>query len=230
MLKRLWQVGFRLLYHELAFCYDLVSRLVSLGHWRAWQRSALSHLPAPEAGIVLELAHGTGDLQFDLLRRGYRAVGLDLSPSMGQLARRKLSHAGVRANLIRGDATRLPLKNEAVAAIVCTFPTAFVFAPAALDEMARVLQAGGMAVIVLTGTLHGKGLRRSFVRQLYRLTGQRDLALDGSELADLFSTRHFSALSQVHSIGKTSVQIAILRRRTPPPAPHQSISEGRIAK
>ncbi|MCZ7544410.1 MAG: hypothetical protein M5R40_13175 [Anaerolineae bacterium] len=45
-LERLWwalvRFGFRLLYNELAFTYDLVSRVVSLGQWRAWQRAAFS--------------------------------------------------------------------------------------------------------------------------------------------------------------------------------------------
>ena len=213
MLNRVWRVCFRLLYHEFAFSYDLVSRLVSLGHWRSWQRTVLDHLPAPEAGLVLELAHGTGDLQLDLWRRGYRTAGLDLSPNMGRLAQRKLTRADLRANLIRGDATSLPMKDVSVAAIVCTFPTSFVFARAALDEMARVLQPGGQAVIVLTGSLEGRGLRRRFIRQLYRLSGQRDQALEAGELVDLFSTRHLKSRSQVLELDGTSVQIATLTRR-----------------
>jgi hypothetical protein len=41
---RLVRFGFRLLYNEFAFSYDLVSKVVSLGAWRCWQQSALKHL------------------------------------------------------------------------------------------------------------------------------------------------------------------------------------------
>ena len=68
--RSLLRFGFRLLYHELAWTYDLVSRVVSLGQWRTWQRTALEHLAARRGDPILELAHGTGDLQID--RPGFR--------------------------------------------------------------------------------------------------------------------------------------------------------------
>ena len=76
--------GFRLLYNEMAFTYDLVSWIVSLGQWRAWQRAALDHIDAPPGARILELAHGTGNLQMDLRAAGYHTVALDLSRAMGR--------------------------------------------------------------------------------------------------------------------------------------------------
>ena len=70
VIERAWWAlvtfGFRLLYNEMAFTYDWVSWIVSLGQWRAWQRSALEHITAPPGTRVLELAHGTGNMQIDL--------------------------------------------------------------------------------------------------------------------------------------------------------------------
>ena len=152
MIGRVWRravgFGFRLLYHECAFSYDFISFAVSLGHWRRWQRAALRFLP--ENGAVLELAHGTGQTQLDLLRAGYRCVGIDLSPNMGRLARRKLQRAGVSGDLTRGDALSLPCADASFSAIICAFPTAFIFDPACLNEMFRVLENGGIAVVVLS--------------------------------------------------------------------------------
>ncbi len=68
---RLVKFGFRLLYNEMAFTYDAVSWIASLGEWREWQRAALKHLNVQPDAHVLELAHGTGNLQLDL-----RAAGL----------------------------------------------------------------------------------------------------------------------------------------------------------
>lgn len=79
--------GFRLLYNEFAFTYDLVSKVVSLGAWHCWQKSALKYLPSATDGIVLELAHGTGEIQIDLKNEGYTTIGYDLSPNMGKIAR-----------------------------------------------------------------------------------------------------------------------------------------------
>ena len=42
--KRLVSFGFRLLYHELAWSYDLVAWLVSCGQWQNWGRAALPYL------------------------------------------------------------------------------------------------------------------------------------------------------------------------------------------
>ena len=80
ILTRIWwglvELGFRLLYNELAWTYDLVSWVVSLGAWRAWQRSALRFLAVPPGSPVLELAHGTGNFQIDLRTAGLDPTGL----------------------------------------------------------------------------------------------------------------------------------------------------------
>ena len=93
MIFKLWwslvRFGFRLLYNEMAFTYDWVSWLVSFGQWRRWQRAALRYLNARPDELVLELAHGTGSLHLDMRARGYRTIGLDLSPYMGRIASRK---------------------------------------------------------------------------------------------------------------------------------------------
>lgn len=78
---------FRLLYHELAWTYDLVAWFVSFGQWKAWGRAAISRLRGPR---VLELAHGPGHLLVAMTRAGLAPVGLDLSPQMGRLARARL--------------------------------------------------------------------------------------------------------------------------------------------
>src|SRR5579859_7143714 len=91
--SRLLNLGFRLLYNEMAWTYDAVSWIVSAGEWRAWQRSALKHLNVAPGALILELAHGTANLQRDLRAAGYDSIGLDLSEAMGRIARRKLRRA-----------------------------------------------------------------------------------------------------------------------------------------
>jgi ubiquinone/menaquinone biosynthesis C-methylase UbiE len=173
-MKRLWwrlvRLGFRLLYNEMAFTYDMVSWLVSLGAWRCWIGSALAHLG--DESPVLELAHGTGNLQIDLHKAGYRAIGYDLSAGMGRIAQAKLAQHGIDARLTRGRAQQLPFASETFAAVVSTFPTDFIFAAATVNEVHRVLKAGGVFVIVPNAQLTGGDWSAKTLEWLYRITGQ----------------------------------------------------------
>jgi ubiquinone/menaquinone biosynthesis C-methylase UbiE len=173
---RLVRFGFRLLYNEFAFTYDVVSRVVSLGAWRCWQRSTLKHIYAD--GLVLELAHGTGDLQLDLNSAGHKTIGYDLSPHMGRLARRKLLRHGIDPRLTRGAAQALPFRDEQFTSVVSTFPSEFIIAPETLREVWRVLADSGVLVIVPGATFSGGGAAKALLEWLYKITGQRQPEAD----------------------------------------------------
>jgi ubiquinone/menaquinone biosynthesis C-methylase UbiE len=170
---RLVELGFRLLYNELAWTYDLVSWVVSLGDWRRWQRTALRFLDVPPGSPVLEIAHGTGNLQIDLRTADLIPTGLDLSPAMGRIARRKLRRHGLATRLVRGQGEALPFPAERFPAVVSTFPTPFITEEATLREIYRVLLPGGRLVIVANGLLTGGGLLGRALEWAYRVTGQR---------------------------------------------------------
>jgi len=176
-LDALWgrsvRCGFRLLYNEMAFTYDTVSKLVSQGQWRCWQRSVFEFLGEPTDDLILELAHGTGDLQLDLAKRGFSAIGYDLSPYMGRIARRKMMRHNISPRLVRGVAQQMPFVDAQWSTIVCTFPTSFIFLPQTLQELARILRDDGRLVIVLSGRFVKSGLIADGLEFLYRVTGQR---------------------------------------------------------
>lgn len=187
--QRLVRFGFRLLYNELAFTYDTVSKIVSMGAWRCWQRSALKFLPAVPDARVLEIAHGTGDLQLDLYAAGYRPVGYDLSPHMGRIAARKLMRHGIMPRLIRGHAEHLPFQAACFDAIVCTFPTNFIFEPRTLAECWRILEADGRLIVVLSGVFTQGGITTRLLELAYRVTGQRETRSAEEELDTDIYTR-----------------------------------------
>ncbi|GAB4555314.1 MAG: hypothetical protein OHK0023_26370 [Anaerolineae bacterium] len=178
--KRIWwrliRFGFRLLYNELAFTYDCVSWVVSLGEWRAWIRAVLPHLHAPHGSTILEIAHGTGNLQLDLLEAGYQPVGIDLSRAMGRIASRKLRRQGKLPSLIRARAQSLPFADGMFAAIACTFPAPFILESETLRELYRVLDAGGRLVIVPNAVFTGGDPAQKALEVAYRITGQRTRA------------------------------------------------------
>lgn len=167
--RRLVRFGFRLLYNELAWAYDGVSWLVSLGAWGAWRRAAL---PFVRGGRVLEIAHGPGHLLLALARAGYDTVGLDLSPFMGRQAQRRLQGQGVVVPLVQGRVQQLPFVAGSFASVVSTFPTDFLFEWAVLTAVYHSLAPNGTFVIVPEGHLTGSGWLPQAIGWLFWLTGQ----------------------------------------------------------
>ena len=225
---RLVSFGFCLLYGELSFTYDLVSWIVSLGAWRDWQRCALEHLPVPEAGTVLELAHGTGHLQVDLRRRNYAAIGLDASPWMGRRAHATMRRAGMQADLFQAQAQQLPLPAASLAAVLSTFPTDFIVYEATLREVYRTLKPGGVLVIVPSAELRtlkpggvlvivpsaeltGHGLLARFLEWLYRVTGQRDGNVQ--HFADRIVAHGFDVAVVPHVLQRSRAEVIVAHRR-----------------
>lgn len=211
-----WQLvkfGFRLLYNEMAFTYDGVAWLASLGQWRNWQRTALDHLNAKPGETVLELAHGTGNTQLDLHAHGYKRLGLDLSAHMGRLATRKLNRHHLPAPLVRGDAQTLPFASASVDAVVSTFPTPFITEQTTLDEIARVLKPNRRLVIVANGVLVSGGIMRDALETAYQVTGQRTAW--PNELAQRFATAGFTLESVQQRCPMSIAQLFIATKTAP---------------
>src|SRR6185503_9483228 len=119
-MKRLLRLFFRLLYHQLAFVYDLVAASVSFHRWQDW---VMSVVPFIEGNRILEIGHGPGHLQRILLSREQITVAIDESAQMGYLA--KCNTDGL-ARLTRGLAQHLPFPNETFDTIVSTFPADYI--------------------------------------------------------------------------------------------------------
>jgi ubiquinone/menaquinone biosynthesis C-methylase UbiE len=172
---------FRLLYNQLAWTYDGVSWAVSLGKWRYWQRAAIPRMTGQR---VLEVAFGTGNLLIDLAQAGYCTYGLELSPYMIRIASRKLQRRELAVPLCQGRVQMLPFADQTFDSIVATFPTNFIYDPASLSEMDRVLRPNGKLVIVPGAYFHNP-LARFFIEWLYLITGQRGSArlFDGTGMS-----------------------------------------------
>jgi ubiquinone/menaquinone biosynthesis C-methylase UbiE len=166
--------GFRLLYNEMAWTYDLVSWGVSLGEWRAWQQAAL---PFVAGRRVLELGHGPGHMLLALQNLGVEVIGLDLSPYMGRQAQQRTQST---VPLVQGRVQNLPFGTAVFDTILATFPTDYIVDPATLAAVYRVLRENGRFVIVPEGHLNGQGHIYRLIDWLFQITGQREgtFALD----------------------------------------------------
>ncbi len=122
------------IYGRHAWAFEMLTTALTAGRFPTWRRSALAHLPAHD---VLDLACGTGALLRELPATSTRLVGVDLSPRMGHVFRRRTP----RAAFVCASADRLPFRSNRFRAVVTTFPTRFLLAPQTLSEVARVLAA-----------------------------------------------------------------------------------------
>lgn len=156
-------------YTSLAWSYDIVAWLVSIGRWNDWVRSAL---PLAQDDPVLELGHGTGHLLAALSEQDRPAFGIDASRQMGRIARRRLQHAGQRVRLVRARAQALPFPAGTYGSVISTFPTEYIALPQSLAEARRVLRPGGRLVVLPLAEIQGRSLPDRFAAWLFRVTGQ----------------------------------------------------------
>jgi ubiquinone/menaquinone biosynthesis C-methylase UbiE len=210
---RLIVLGFRLLYNELAWLYDPISWIFSLGRWRRWQNSIWPYLPA--SGRVLEVGFGPGHLQVDLAKAGYAPIGIDLSPAMHRQARRRLQKLRFDVRLCRARAECLPFASQAFDAVVLTFPTAFVYDPDWLQELKRVLKRSGCAIVVEMASFDRPTPGSRLLEWLYRITGQRGPAPD---LVGLLATVGLGARRETVAINGTSVSLIVAGKQVRGPS------------
>ena len=119
---------------------DFVERLLGRGN-REW-------LGERATGRVLEVAIGTGrSLPFYVTATSL--TGVDLSPEMLAVARRRADERGLPLDLLVGDAEALPVEDAAYDTVLCSLSLCTIPDPAAaIAEMKRVLVPGGRLLLL----------------------------------------------------------------------------------
>ncbi len=116
---------------------------------------------AAARGRVLEIGVGSG-LNFPLYGKQVELVyGIDPSPRLLAIARRRAAASGVPVELLLGSATAIPLADNAVDTVVMTWTLCSIPDPlAALREMRRVLKPNGNLCFVEHGLSPEPGIER----------------------------------------------------------------------
>jgi demethylmenaquinone methyltransferase/2-methoxy-6-polyprenyl-1,4-benzoquinol methylase len=143
--------------------YRLLNRLMSLGQDGAW-RSAMWDAVPEDARVVLDLCTGDGSSLTGLRRPGRLVVGVDASLRMLESAADYHGDRGWAPRLVQADAFRLPLRDHSVDAVTVAFGMRNLRPQErALDEIARVMSAGGTLVAPL---------QRFYLRRVVPLLGR----------------------------------------------------------
>lgn len=153
--------------------------------WFVGRRELLHRLIARyltrQAHLILDLGCGTGMMTESLMRMGYQVIGSDLRPE-GLSA----LHRGVpESRVMQAEATRLPVKNAAVGAVLLLDVLEHAEDRALLAEVHRVLRPRGWAIIAVPAMPwlwsyrdHAAGHLRRYTRaQFRRLLEEADLEI-----------------------------------------------------
>ena len=133
---------------------DLVMRQTQLEEYRR-------EVVGAATGRVLEVGVGSG-LNFPFYGKQVEIVfGIDPSPRLLAIARRRAAASGVRAELLQGSATAIPLADNTIDTVVMTWTLCSIPDPlVALREMRRVLKPGGKLVFAEHGLSPEPGIGR----------------------------------------------------------------------
>lgn len=161
------KAGVEAMFDRIAGRYDLLNHLLSGGTDILWRRRAVRELRLRPGGLYLDLAAGTGDYAFTMLRRepACRVLAADLSLGMLTRMADKARRLGVesRVSLVRGDGERLPLRAGQLDGLAIGYGIRnFPDKQQALLECGRVLRPGGRLAILELAGIPNPLLRRLF--------------------------------------------------------------------
>ncbi len=144
--------------------YDTINSLMTLGLDHRWRRRTVA-MAEPRGAVALDIATGTGELAFEMVRQGARIViGADFCVEMLHAATHKAVRTGMcgRVGLVAADAMRLPFADSTFDCIVNGFMLRNVGnLRATFVELRRVLRTGGRLVCLDLTPPQG-ALRRFF--------------------------------------------------------------------
>jgi len=167
------------MFDAIASRYDLLNHLLSAGLDKQWRKRGVAALKLSGRETVLDLCTGTGDFALAAAEpqsSARRVVGIDFSAAMLQIGKQKVERIpSSRITLVRGDATRIPLRDASVDAATIGFGIRNVEEPRqACLEVLRVLRRDGTLVI-----LEFSLPRSPMVRKFYLWYFRRVLPLIG---------------------------------------------------
>ena len=146
-------------FDRIANRYEVIAKFLSFGILPIWFKRLLEGVEEGER--VLDLACGSGILFGELSKRFNAVVGLDYSLPMLLVAKEKNVS---NAYLVRGDALKLPFKDETFdTAVVSLGLRHFGDTESSLREIFRVLKKGGTLHILEVGIPRNPILEKLFL-------------------------------------------------------------------
>ncbi len=159
------------MFDAIAKTYDKANRYITFGLDLYWRRRVSSFLPPRKDLSVLDCATGTADQLISLLKRSKnikRAVGLDLSLGMLEVAKKKAKKWDIE--FVHGSALCLPFSDALFDCVTLSFGIRNVTdVDRCLYEILRTLKPGGRALILETSLPKAKLVKASHMFYLRKI-------------------------------------------------------------
>lgn len=143
-----WQM-----FNEISHRYDLLNHVLSLGIDYYWRKILVSKVNIKSNLAILDVATGTGDLLFSLLKnykgKIEKAIGCDLSEGMLKKAQEKIGKYKNQIVFQLEDAQALSFSSDSFDAVTITFGIRNVpDFKQGLRELTRVCKPGGQVLVL----------------------------------------------------------------------------------
>lgn len=188
--------------------YDLLNTIMTAGMHYVWRGNAAKLATADISGDFLDIASGTGDFAFDLLKYSNvnSVVGLDFSPEMLDVAIIKRDNLGFNTKFLPviGDVHTLPFSDERFAGATVGFGVRnFSDLPKALADIVRVTRRGGRVTVLEIVRPRGKLRSVLFLRYFNWVTPSLGKFFAGDYEAYRYlpeSVKYFMSAAQLASV------------------------------
>ena len=199
-------------FSEVPATYERTNHVLTLGFDTVWRRRAARIAASAGGGHWVDMCTGTGEMAVYLSRlapKGTRIYGVDFSPAMMAVARKKPEAKHIA--FIPADIKALPFPDESIDLITLSFATrninlnreALVHS---FSELHRVLKPGGCLVNLETSQPPG-----SLVRNLFHLYVKLFVKQVGSQISG--SQKGYTYLSKtIPRFYPADVLVDILRQ------------------
>lgn len=143
----------KIMFETIAGAYDFQNSFLSLGRDISWRKALARSIREGERAIICDVAVGTAEVALAIVRHHPRSrvVGVDFSPAMLAMGRKKILPRGLsdRISLTAGDGRRLPLREASFDAVTIAFGIRNIEERhLALSEFHRILKPGGQLLIM----------------------------------------------------------------------------------
>lgn len=140
------------MFDNIAFRYDFLNSLLSMGIHKGWRKKCVKKLEALKPSYILDVATGTGDFAIECVKLHPKKItGVDISEGMMQIGREKIKKLGLDQliELKSGDAETLDFPDNTFDAITVGFGVRnFENLEKGLKNLCRILKPGGSLVIL----------------------------------------------------------------------------------
>jgi demethylmenaquinone methyltransferase/2-methoxy-6-polyprenyl-1,4-benzoquinol methylase len=208
------------LFAAIASRYDLINDVQSFGLHRLWKRRLVRLAELRPGDTGLDVCCGTGDIAFALAAAGGGVQGLDFSPEMLEVARRRAQNSAgsPKPTFLQGDAMQLPFPDASFDVVTVGYGLRNLARwEDGLREMVRVARVGGRLLVLDFGKPDNRCWRTLYFAYLRLLVPVFGLIFCGNPGAYAYiieSLEHYPAqrgvAAEMRTLGLNDVRIVNL--------------------